>query len=72
MIKCPFKQGEFVTYSPSRRGHGLDDADLLEIGKTYRIDRIEKDNYVVVDGYCHPGGGIYWTEFKKLDVGTIQ
>jgi len=57
-----------VTYRPSRRGHGLDDADLLEIGKAYRIERIEKEDYVVVEGYRHPGGGIYWTEFEKADL----
>jgi hypothetical protein len=63
MNTCLFKQGDFVIYRPSRRGHGLDDAGLLEIGKTYRVERIEKENYVVVEGYRHPGGGIYWTEF---------
>lgn len=65
MNKCPFKQGDAVIYRPSRRGHGLDDADLLEIGKAYLVERIEKEDYVVVEGYRHPGGGIYWTEFKK-------
>lgn len=65
MSKCPFKQGDLVVYRPSRRGHGLDDADLLEIDKIYRVERIEQENYVVVEGYRHPGGGIYWTEFAK-------
>jgi hypothetical protein len=32
--------------------------------KVYRVERIEKDFYVVVEGYSHPGGGIYWTEFR--------
>lgn len=53
-------------YKPSSRGHALDDADLLEIGKIYRIERIEKENYIVVEDYHHPGGGIYWTEFKGI------
>lgn len=67
MSNCVFKQGDWVVYKPSSRGHGLDDADRLEIGKTYRVERIEKANYVVVEGYRHPGGGIYWTEFEKTD-----
>lgn len=67
MNSCPFKQGDLVVYRPSKRGHGLDDADLLEIGRTYCVERIEKENYVVVEGYQHPGGGIYWTEFEKVN-----
>jgi len=67
MEKCPFSVGDLVVYSPSRRGHALDDDDLLEIGKSYRIERIEQNVYIVVEGYQHPGGGIYWTEFKKKD-----
>ena len=67
MSNCPFEEGDVVIYRPSRRGHGLDDGDLLEIDKAYRVERIEKENYVVVEGYRHPGGGIYWTEFEKAD-----
>lgn len=63
--KCPFKLGDLVVYNPSIRGQGQDDSDLLKIGKIYRIKRIEKENYIVVEGYHHPGGGIFWTEFKK-------
>jgi hypothetical protein len=65
MKKCPFIVGDVVVYNPSRRGHALDDDNLLEIGKEYRIERIEQDVYVVVKGYLHPGGGIYWSEFEK-------
>lgn len=65
MRKCPFRQGDWVVYKPSARGHAYDDDDLLEIGKAYRIERIENSDYVVVEGYWHPGGGIYWTEFEK-------
>lgn len=67
MSKCPFKPGDLVVYRPSRRGHGLDAADLLDIGKLYRVERIEKDNYIVVEEYHHPGGGIYWTEFENAN-----
>ena len=65
MNKCPFSHGDWVVYKPSRRGHALIDGERLEIGKTYRVESIEKENYVVVEGYRHPGGGIYWTEFTK-------
>jgi hypothetical protein len=67
MNKCPFNVGDMVIYRPSRRGHALDDDNLLEIGKEYRIERIEQDAYIVVAGYRHPGGGIYWTEFERSD-----
>ena len=65
MEKCPFRVGDLVVYKPSRRGHALDDDDRLEIGKEYRIDKISRELYVVVEGYQHPGGGIYWTEFTR-------
>ena len=62
---CPFKIGDLVVYRPSQRGYALIDGERLKIGNTYRVERIEQENYVVVEGYCHPGGGIYWTEFEK-------
>ncbi|MFA6135146.1 MAG: hypothetical protein WC869_14125 [Phycisphaerae bacterium] len=65
MDKCPFKPGQYVVYAPSQRGYDLEDGVRLESGKRYRIERIEKGCYVVVDGYHHPGGGVYWTEFEK-------
>lgn len=67
MQKCPFKPGDKVIYKPSNRGYGLIDGERLKIGHEYRIEKIEKENYIVVEGYKHPGGGIYWTEFKKVD-----
>ena len=66
MSKCPFKQGDVVVYKPSSRGHALIDGERLVIGKSYRVECIEKENYVAVEGYHHPGGGIYWTEFKGV------
>jgi len=63
MKSCPYKLGDVVVYSPSARGHALDDGDRLVIGRAYKIERIEKESYIVVEGYRHPGGGIYWTEF---------
>jgi len=67
MNKCPFKQGDVVTYKPSRRGYGLEDGERLVIGKNYRVERIDDGVYVVVEGYRHPGGGLYWTEFEKFE-----
>ena len=63
--KCPFKVGEKVVYKPSRRGYAYEDGERLTIGKEYQISSIIQDRYVVVEGYEHPGGGIYWTEFEK-------
>ena len=67
--KCPFKIGDTVVYRPSQRGQDLDvmsnPEDKLQKGKSYKIAAIVKDNYVVVEGYKHPGGGLYWTEFSK-------
>ena len=64
MNQCPFKPGDSVIYLPSRRGYGLEDGDCLETGKTYKIESIKDGCYVIVEGYRHPGGGIFWTEFK--------
>ena len=65
----PFRVGDYVRYTPSGRGLALDvmspPGEKLVPGKTYRIERIAKGSYVVVEGYRHPGGGIYWTEFTK-------
>jgi len=69
--RCPFRVGESVVYRPSDRGLGLEVMALpsqrLTLGKTYRIREIQKECYVVVEGYDHPGGGLYWTEFEKVD-----
>jgi hypothetical protein len=65
MNKCPFKAGDYVVYKPSQRGHDQIDGIRPEIGKKYRVVKIARENYVVLDGYQHPGGGIYWTEFEK-------
>jgi hypothetical protein len=64
----PFRVGDMVRYTPSDRGHDLDVmSERLVRGQAYRIERIEKDRYIVVEGYRHPGGGIYWTEFSPAD-----
>lgn len=65
--KSPFKVGEFVIYRPTLHGLAADamaDPDgRLTPGKTYRIVEIQKELYILVEGYHHPLGGIYWTEF---------
>jgi hypothetical protein len=61
---CPFKAGDHVVYRPSERGHNMDMPEgRLVPGKTYVVQEIQQERYVVVEGYRHPGGGIYWTEF---------
>jgi hypothetical protein len=67
MSSCPYKPGDVVIYSPSVRGYDLVDGERLVIGKTYKIERIEKESYIVVEGYRHPGGGLYWTEFTLAE-----
>jgi hypothetical protein len=61
---CPFKVGDYVVYKPSERGWGYDDSGLLVPGRTYVVGEIKKERYVAVEGYDHPGGGLYWTEFE--------
>ena len=74
MQNCPFKIGDTVIYQPTRRGFALDASGIpqyrLQPGKLYKVERIVKtvasdhiNEYVVVEGYNAPGGGIYWTEF---------
>ena len=68
MTKCPFMVGEFVTYRPTQIGRDkllhTDFADL-QPGSRYKIARIEKEAYVVPEGYEEsPEGGLYWTEFE--------
>jgi hypothetical protein len=65
---CPFKVGDKVIYKPSQRGFDLDvmsaAAGRLVPGRTYVVREIQREQYVDVEGYDHPGGGIYWTEFE--------
>ena len=64
---CPFKVGDTVIYKPSFRGRALDvmtGLAGLKPGEKYKVARIEKGYYVVVEGFeNNPGGGLYWTEF---------
>jgi hypothetical protein len=71
---CPYKVGDTVRYTTSDRGYALDvmDETRLERGKVYPIERIEKEKYIVVEGYSHPGGGIYWTEFTLHFIGSSR
>jgi hypothetical protein len=67
---CPFREGDQVIYRPSKRGFDLEvmssTSDKLIPGKLYKIKNIQNKNYVLVEDYQHPGGGIYWTEFEKV------
>ena len=66
---CPFKVGQNVIYMPSQRGKDLlvmsSENQKLIPGELYEIDQVLDDLYVVPKGYSHPGGGLYWTEFKS-------
>jgi hypothetical protein len=65
--KCPYSIGQMVVYRPSQRGIDEDvmspPSGKLTPGKTYRIAAIQDELYVLPEGYKHPGGGVYWTEF---------
>ena len=72
---CPFAVGDWVMYKPTKRGKDLDVmssiSEHLVPGRIYRVAEIQKSFYIVVEGYIHPGGGIYWTEFGAAEpVGT--
>jgi len=65
---CPFLTGTRVVYRPSPKGIGNDvmapPSQRLVPGNEYVVKEIQDGSYVVVEGYNHPGGGIYWTEFE--------
>lgn len=65
---CPFRVGQLVRYSPSDRGYGEDVMfdGRLKIGGIYSIVEIQDKDYVLVEGYNHPGGGLYWSEFQEV------
>jgi hypothetical protein len=69
MNKCPFKVGEFVVYRPSAVGRDksvMIDLASLQPGARYKVSRIDKDVYVVVEGHeGSPAGGLFWTEFER-------
>lgn len=70
--RCPFAIGDCVVYKPTKRGIDMDVmsymSEKLIQGKTYQITKIEDELYVTVDGYNHPGGGLYWTEFESASI----
>ena len=69
MQPCPFKPGDWVIYKPTSRGRGqviMTDLAELKPGERYRVARIDKKDYVVIEGFENsPGGGLYWTEFAS-------
>ena len=68
--QCPFVVGDWIVYKPTKRGTDLDAmssiTERLVPDKIYRVTEIQKALYIVVEGYSHPGGGIYWTEFERV------
>lgn len=69
--RCTYRKGDLVIYTPSRKALDLDvmssSSEKLVSGKVYTIATIQDELYVVVEGYSHPGGGIYWTEFERVN-----
>ena len=67
--ECPFKIGDKVIYRPSEKGSAIEamtpPSEKLIPGKQYIVSKIQDSSYLVVNGYKHPGGGLYWTEFSK-------
>jgi hypothetical protein len=66
---CEFKVGDVVIYRPSPEGRGrslMTDLGNLQPGARYRIARIVKDTYLILEGFeSSPTGGLHWTEFEK-------
>jgi hypothetical protein len=66
--KCPFKVGDEVIYRPSNKGRGsiiMTDLRALKPGEKYKIVRIDKEVYLVIEGFENSHtGGLYWTEFS--------
>jgi hypothetical protein len=67
--KCPFKVGDVVVYKPTARGRGqliMTSFSALIPGNTYKVVKIVRDVYIVLEGFENAaGGGIYWTEFAQ-------
>jgi len=69
MLTNPFKAGDIVVYKPSSRGRGksvMTDLARLRPGERYKVTRVEKDTYLVLEGFeSSPTGGLHWTEFER-------
>jgi len=69
--ECPFQIGQEVIYKPSNKGWYSDvmsdESSRLIPGNVYKVSKIHRGLYVTVEGYAHPGGGIYWTEFTSAE-----
>ena len=67
---CPFSIGDDVIYRPSNQGWGYEVMAPLEQrlvpGKIYKVAQINNGKYIIVEGYSHPLGGLYWTEFDPI------
>jgi hypothetical protein len=67
--RCPFFPEDDVVYTPTDRGRAL----VLHTGyaglvpnQCYRVARIDRDVFVVPEGFeLATGGGVYWTEFSR-------
>ena len=68
--QCPYRVGDDVRYVPSQRGRAQSlhtDLERLVPGQIYRIVRLDRHAYIVLEGFeSAGGGGIYWTEFSSV------
>jgi len=67
---CPFRVGDSAVYTPTDRGRSLllhtSHASLVA-GQSYRIARIDRGVYLVLEGFeSDPGGGLHWGEFTTV------
>jgi hypothetical protein len=66
---CPFSIGDSVVYRPTEKGRAADvmasRSEKLKPGQEYIVRQVHNGFYIVVEGYEHPGDGIYWTEFEQ-------
>jgi len=67
----PFNPGQWVCYTPTSRGRGLNamtDLSALVPGQRYRIARVVDASYVVLEGFeTSPTGGLHWSEFSAAE-----
>jgi len=62
--ECPFHVGQVVFYRPSLHGWGGEAPGSTPApGTAVKVSGI-LGPYVEIEGWPHPGGGLYWTEFS--------
>jgi hypothetical protein len=61
---CLFHVGQVVFYRPSAHGYGWEAPGSMPTpGTAVKVSGIVGP-YIEIEGWPHPGGGMYWTEFS--------